>query len=194
MKYFLNGVEVTNASFVHGNVQYPPNWCALSTKAEKDVIGIIGVTEVYPPLGPYESYGPASDSAIVNHELTRTYSVIRESNAEIVAKKSAELRSIRDFKKKNDGYVVGAHRFHSDPDSRTQQLGLVLMGAGIPAGLQWKTMNGTFVTMTQALAGQILQAAAAHDIALFTCCEIKLSELNASQNPELYNTEYGWPA
>ena len=37
------------------------------------------------------------------------------------------------------GVKVGSHWFHSDQKSRTQQLGLVLLGANVPAGLQWKT-------------------------------------------------------
>jgi len=50
-------------------------------------------------------------------------------------------------------------------------MGLVMMGAGIPGGLQWKTMDGSFVTMTQTLAGQVFAAAAASDAALFSHAE-----------------------
>ena len=50
-------------------------------------------------------------------------------------------------------------------------MGLVMMGANIPAGLQWKTMDGSFVTMTQEPAGQVFAAAAASDAALFARAE-----------------------
>jgi hypothetical protein len=46
-----------------------------------------------------------------------------------------------------------------------------MMGAGIPGGLQWKTMDGSFVTMTQTLAGQVFAAAAASDAAMFSHAE-----------------------
>jgi hypothetical protein len=58
------------------------------------------------------------------------------------------------------GYVVGGHWFQSDSASRIQQLSLVVMGANLPPGIQWKTLAGTFVAMTQTLAVQIFQTAA----------------------------------
>ena len=81
------------------------------------------------------------------------------------------IRQERDRRTQTGGYQVAGKWFHSDTFSRTQQMGLVMMGAGIPNGLQWKTMDGSFVTMTQALAGQVFAAAAASDAALFARAE-----------------------
>ena len=39
-------------------------------------------------------------------------------------------------------------------------MGLVMLGDNIPAGLQWKTMDGSFVVMTPSLAQQVFAAAA----------------------------------
>ena len=61
----------------------------------------------------------------------------------------AAIKSKRDAVK-GEGVTVGASRFHSDADSRIQQMGLVMMGASLPA-VQWKTMGGTFVEMTPTL-------------------------------------------
>lgn len=91
------------------------------------------------------------------------------------------------------GVKVGTKWFHSDPGSRIQQLGLVLMGANVPA-VQWKTMDGTFVAMTPTLAGQIFQATAASDMAIFALAETKLAELKAAASPEDYDWSTGWPA
>ncbi len=99
----------------------------------------------------------------------------------------------RDRRKSNMGYKVGSNWFHSDDFSRIQQIGLVMMGAGIPAGLQWKTMSGSFVTMTQTLAAQIFQAAAGSDIALFTVAEQKNAAMLASADPGAYDYLSGWP-
>ena len=77
----------------------------------------------------------------------------------------------RDKRIQTGGYHAAGKWFHSDTFSRTQQMGLVMMGANIPAGLQWKTMDGSFVTMTQTLAGQVFAAAAASDAAMFSHAE-----------------------
>ena len=81
------------------------------------------------------------------------------------------IRQERDRRTQTGGYQVAGKWFHSDTFSRTQQMGLVMMGAGIPNGLQWKTMDGSFVAMTQTLAGQVFAAAAASDAALFARAE-----------------------
>ena len=82
-----------------------------------------------------------------------------------------DIKRERDRRTQQGGYQVAGKWYHSDTFSRTQQMGLVMMGAGIPGGLQWKTMDGSFVTMTQTLAGQVFAAAAASDAALFSHAE-----------------------
>lgn len=103
------------------------------------------------------------------------------------------IKEKRDFLTKNGGYKVGNKWYHSDEFSRTQQLGLVLLGANIPAGTKWKTMDGSFVNMTQTLAGQILSAAAASDLAFFQAAELHKAAMEASTDPENYDFSSGWP-
>ena len=95
------------------------------------------------------------------------------------------------------GVKVGAHWFHSDQKSRTQQLGLVLLGSNIPAGLQWKTLTFTpppvFVTMTPTLAQGIVMATAASDTAIFAAAEAHREALEASADPGSYDYTGGWP-
>ena len=95
------------------------------------------------------------------------------------------------------GVKVGQHWFHSDQKSRTQQLGLVLLGANIPAGLQWKTLTLTpppvFVPMTQQLAQAIVSATAASDTAIFTAAEAHRVAMEASAAPQDYDFSVGWP-
>lgn len=96
------------------------------------------------------------------------------------------------------GVKVGAHWFHSDDPSRIQQLALAMMGAAIPAGLQWKTLTTTqppvFVEMTPALAQWIFQATAASDTAIFAAAEAHRVAMEASATPESYDCTGGWPA
>ena len=102
------------------------------------------------------------------------------------------IKAERD-RRKAAGTKVGTKWFHSDDGSRIQQLGLVLLGANVPAELLWKTMDGTFVPMTQTLAAQIFQATAASDQAIFARAEQHKAAMEASANPALYNFLTGWP-
>jgi len=83
--------------------------------------------------------------------------------------------------------------FHSDSSSRIQQLGLVIMGAGLPPGIMWKTMGGSFVEMTQTLAGQIFQSIAGKDQDMYTVAEQHKAQMLASSDPENYNYLTGSP-
>lgn len=106
--------------------------------------------------------------------------------------KWAEIKTERDRRIQTGGYKVGAKWFHSDQMSRIQQIGLVMIGTNIPA-VQWKTMDGSFVTMTQTLAGQIFAAAAASDIAIFATSETHKAAMEASSDPAQYDFSAGWP-
>jgi len=104
-----------------------------------------------------------------------------------------KIKAMRDIRTQTGGYQAAGKWFNSDTFSRSQQLGLVLMGANIPNGLQWKTMDGSFITMTQTLAGQIFAAAAAQDQATFAQAETHNAAMRASANPSTYDFSGGWP-
>lgn len=111
-----------------------------------------------------------------------------------------QIKLYRDYLTQNGGYkvVVGGvdKWFHSDVFSRVRQVGLVMLGADIPPTLQWKTMDGSFVTMTPALAQQIFQAAAAKEIAHFAKAEEHHAALQALTTVEeiaAYDWKAGWP-
>jgi hypothetical protein len=104
------------------------------------------------------------------------------------------IKAERDRRKLDGGYCVGYDWFHSDTFSRTQQLGLMMAGANIPAGLLWKTMAGTFVLMTSALAGQIFTAGVAQDVATFSAAEAHKAAMESSPDPSAYDfSGGGWP-
>jgi hypothetical protein len=103
-----------------------------------------------------------------------------------------EIKAERDRRKFN-GVKVAGNWFHSDDSSRIQQIGLMLMGAGMPAGIMWKTMTDTFVQMTPALAVGIFQATGAQDMAIFAKAEYHRAMMNASPNPSTYDYSAGWP-
>lgn len=105
------------------------------------------------------------------------------------------IKAERD-RRKSLGVKVGAHWYHSDADSRIQQISLFVMGASVPA-VQWKTLTTSpppvFVTMTQAIAGGIFQATAASDAAVFGAAEAHRVAMEASATPETYDYSTGWP-
>ncbi|UUZ75545.1 DUF4376 domain-containing protein [Polaromonas sp. P1(28)-13] len=115
------------------------------------------------------------------------------TSVQIKAQQWARIKALRDARKVG-GVQVGDKWFHSDEASRIQQIGLVMMGANLPADLQWKTMDGSFVTMTQTLAMQIFGAAAASDQATFGKAEQHRTAMEASSDPEAYDFTPGWPA
>jgi len=102
------------------------------------------------------------------------------------------IKSERD-RRKAGGVKIGAKWFHSDDGSRIQQMGLVMMGASLPAGLQWKTMDGTFITMTPALAQQVFTGQAASDQTIFAVAEGHRVAMEASADPATYDYSTGWP-
>jgi hypothetical protein len=115
------------------------------------------------------------------------------THEEIVAAVWERIKAERDRRKLDGGYCVGSDWFHSDTFSRTQQIGLVMMGASIPSGLMWKTMAGSFVPMTQTLAEQVFAAGAAQDVATFQAAETHKAAMEASPDPAAYDFSGGWP-
>ena len=109
------------------------------------------------------------------------------------AEKWEAIKAERDRRTITGGYQVAGKWFHSDVFSRSQQIGMVMLGASLPAGLQWKTMDGSFVTMTPTLAQQVFGAAAASDATIFGTAEAKRMAMEASTTPWDYDVQAGWP-
>lgn len=115
------------------------------------------------------------------------------TDAQVKASRWDQVKAERDRRTETGGYMAGTKWFHSDQKSRSQQLGLVLLGSNIPANLQWKTLDGSFVTMTSTLAQQILGAAAASDQAIFASAENHKAAMESSADPASYDFSTGWP-
>lgn len=105
----------------------------------------------------------------------------------------AVIKRIRDEKTINGGYPCAGKWFHSDILSRTQQIGLVMLGQSIPPGLEWKTMDGSTIAMTPALAAQVFAAAAAQDIAIFAHAETLRAAVITAADPSAVDLLAGWP-
>lgn len=134
--------------------------------------------------------GEASGKRIVPDDSGRP--VLVDPPAPTVTEIWERIKAERD-RRKAGGVKVGAKWFHSDDGSRIQQMGLVMMGASIPANLQWKTMDGSFITMSQTLAQQVFGAVAASDQTIFAASEMHKAAMEASADPASYDYSGGWP-
>lgn len=124
----------------------------------------------------------------VNYQIGNS-NVLLQSDFTLIdseAQRWNKIKQLRDSYIQTAGYKVNNDWFHSDTFSRTQQIGLVLLGNNIPAGLKWKTMQGTFVDMTPALAIAIFNAAAVSDTASFSHAELLKNNTSLDINS-------GWP-
>ena len=104
----------------------------------------------------------------------------------------AAIKAERDRRKFNGVFVSGKW-IHTDTYSRTQWMGMVMMGAGIPA-IEWTTMDNTSITTSQALAGAVFQATATLDSTLFAFAKSLIDTVNASSDPTSVDITTGWPA
>jgi hypothetical protein len=138
----------------------------------------------------------ASDTANIGDTFDGTY-FYPPADIRPLSEKQAEMweriKELRDRRTQTGGYPAAGKWFHSDTFSRTQQLGLVLLGPNIPAGLQWKTMDGSFVSMTQQLAGQIFAAGATQDTLTFAAAETHHAAMLSAVDPLKYDYSKGWP-
>lgn len=152
----------------------------LSRKFPAVEVSCIGDSYVYENLD-WGSTTPISQAELDNDRLQ-----ISQND------KWSAIKAERD-KRKIGGVKVGAFWFHSDDPSRIQQIALTMLGANIPAGLQWKTMTGEFTTMTQTLANQIFQTSIGSDQNIFSIAETHRQNMMASADPEAYDFSTGWP-
>lgn len=143
-----------------------------------------GVVKVPEPEKP-EDY---SEDIYIRHELQEFPYVAyeRKSDAQIAAVRWGKIKTKRDELTDNGGCFVSGKWYHSDAKSKQQQMVLAMVGASLPA-IPWKTMDGSFVTLTPAIVGQLFQAQMAREQVIFGHAEM----LNATPSADI---ESGWPA
>lgn len=98
------------------------------------------------------------------------------------------IKDRRNLRKASGVYVQG-NWFHTNDTSRIQFLGLVLLGAGMPTGIMWKTMTGVFVEMTPALAGAIFTQISIQDTQTFSVAEAHYAAMLGYPDPNTYDFE-----
>lgn len=118
----------------------------------------------------------------------RPYIIYTKKSVEQIATvRWSKIKAKRDELTDNGGCLVSGKWFHTDTKSKQQQMALTMLGASIPANLQWKTMDGSFITMTQLLAQQLFAAQITREQTIFAHAETLKADINADINA-------GWPA
>lgn len=149
------------------------------TSPENTVVAVIdedGISR----MSMLASLVPEGEAVLPYAPPTKTYDQVWEA-----------IKTVRDHKTQQGGFPAAGKWFHSDNFSRGQHLGMVIAGAGLPA-IPWKTMDGSFVMTTPALAQQIFAAAFAQDTTLFAHAEALRAQ--AQVDPNSVDITAGWPA
>ena len=128
---------------------------------------------------------------------------------QIKAAQWVKIQVVREGRAMSGGWIAAGKWFHSDLSSISKQLGLVrkadrvaatggdmtagFAGAGPGGKLYWKTMDGSFVLMTAALAIAIFDASEHTQGLLFARAEQHKAAMQAAPDPEAYDYTVGWP-
>ena len=83
--------------------------------------------------------------------------------------------------------------FQTDDASRTQYLALAVMPR-LPEKLAWKTMDNSFVNMTKALLGELMEQMLIDEQADFANAERHKAAMLKAENPLEYDYSDGWTA
>jgi hypothetical protein len=153
----------------------------LDTESLRLQAGVIEIPEPQPP-------NDYSEDTYIRIEVAEDPYVIytKKSNEDIARIRKEKLKAIRDELTEEGGCLVQGKWFHTDVRSKQQQLALLIAGANLPSGLMWKTMDGTFIQMTEQLAIDVFQAQLTRESLIFGICEIK-----QNNDTPLFD---GWPA
>lgn len=148
---------------------------------------------LWPALGIGEVEEPAAPADYDDMKYRRVESdtapyvaYVERPAAERDAIRWERLKQIRDELTEHGGCLVQGKWFHSDAKSKQQQMALMMVGAALPANLQWKTMDGSFITLSPQIVAELFAAQMQREQTIFAVAEAKRLD-----NSPLYD---GWPA
>ncbi|WP_194207257.1 DUF4376 domain-containing protein [Superficieibacter sp. 1612_C1] len=96
-----------------------------------------------------------------------------------------------------DYIIIDGNHFHSDANSRIQQLSLTRMGQAkqIPEGLMWQTKNNGLIALTNDIAAQFESVTMDHDMRLFANAQQHIAAVEALEDIQAvmeYDYSTGW--
>ena len=106
----------------------------------------------------------------------------------------ARIKAKRTDNLRHGVYVKSVDKwFHTDDNSRTQYLALAVMPK-LPEKLPWKTMDNSFVNMTKALLGELMEKMLVDEQADFANAERHKAAMEKADKPLEYDYGDGWTA
>lgn len=108
----------------------------------------------------------------------------------IVEQMRQQITAERDRRKFN-GVLVSGKWIHTDTYSRTQWIGMTMLGQNLPV-IPWTSMDGTTINTTPALAQAVFQAVLTLDATTFAVAKAHKTAMEASDEPGAYNFSSGW--
>lgn len=187
----------------HGNVEWDDrNFCsaaALVKDGLAEQFRVVPLTVTEPPAIDTLTHTVVRDGCEqVEGEWRYKWRVdaltAEQITANLGALKAAKVTAIkteRDRRKFN-GVFTNNKWIHSDTYSRTQWLGMVMMGANLPV-IEWTTMDGTTISTTPTLAQAVFQGTATLDATLFAYAKSLAIAVNESTDPNSIDITTGWP-
>lgn len=96
-----------------------------------------------------------------------------------------------------DYIMIDGNHFHSDANSRIQQMTLAKLGQSrsVPPGLKWLTKNNGLIELTNAIAAQFEKVTIEHDMRLFAVAQTHIAAMKALDEiaaVEAYDWSQGW--
>lgn len=96
-----------------------------------------------------------------------------------------------------DYIIIDGNHFHSDANSRIQQMSLTRMGLAkqVPEGLMWQTKNNGLIALTNDIAAQFETVTMDHDMRLFANAQhhiLAVEALEDIQAVQDYDYSTGW--
>jgi hypothetical protein len=174
---------IDNDTKLRVNINAPyKGFSRLDTPEQRAAANVVEIAEPTPPVDYSDDFYYRAESQEAPYVV-----YMKKSDEQITAVRWNRIKAKRDELTDNGGVLVSGKWFHTDTKSKQQQMALTMLGASIPANLQWKTMDGSFITMTQTLAGQLFGAQIAREQAVFAHAEALKADPNADINA-------GWPA
>ncbi|MCU7119856.1 DUF4376 domain-containing protein [Salmonella enterica] len=141
-----------------------------------------------PPPGDY--YRLDGDKWV--YDADRYESVLQDAKSQIIQM----IKTRRDVITA-DYIVIGDYHFHSDANSRIQQMSLTRMGQAkqIPKGLMWQTKNLGPLELTNEIAAQFESVTMDHDMRLFANAQRHIAAIEALEDTQAvqeYDYSTGW--
>ena len=91
------------------------------------------------------------------------------------------------------GILVNGKWFHTDNESLTKYLSMVVAGENILPNIMWKTMDGSKILMTAQLVKDIYNTAMTFSNTVFNHGEVLKELMLASEDPDKFDASLGWP-